>query len=173
MAIHLLVDGYNLLLRGQAALPWHSDLEQAREQLLSRLAAYRKLKRHKITLVFDSQYVAPLAEQRERVAGVQVVYTRFGETADTAILRRARELKDAAVVITSDNALAESVRRVGATQVSSEEFSERLAFAELNGLKGLVEEVADPPKSLTTKKKGNPRKAKKSERKKKTKLSKL
>ena len=54
MALHLIVDGYNLLAQtGRVGAGANLNSEAAREALLRDLAAYRQRKSHPITVVFD------------------------------------------------------------------------------------------------------------------------
>ncbi|MEN8246931.1 MAG: NYN domain-containing protein [Thermodesulfobacteriota bacterium] len=54
MAVHIIIDGYNLI-RQSPELSYldRQDLQQGREALLGMLAAYKKIKHHQITVVFD------------------------------------------------------------------------------------------------------------------------
>ena len=54
MALHLIIDGYNIIRQSPELLSKESqDLRWGREALLEKLAAYRRLKKHPITVVFD------------------------------------------------------------------------------------------------------------------------
>ena len=53
MAMHLVIDGYNLI--GAMTDLAGMDLEEIREELITRLLAYKRLKKHRITVVFDGK----------------------------------------------------------------------------------------------------------------------
>jgi predicted RNA-binding protein with PIN domain len=55
---------------------------------------------------------------------VQVVFSRPPETADDVLRRLAVSLREGAVVVTSDRAVQDSVRRAGAVAVGAEAFVE-------------------------------------------------
>ncbi len=165
MALHLLIDGYNLIRRSpELARLDREDLARGREALLARLAAYRCVKAHRITVVFDGAGAPVGLPERDRKAGIRVLFSRGGETADRLIARLAREERESALVVTSDAALQRAVSSSGAAVVSVEEFATRLELALGGG--GAVD---DSPKDfeehrIVTRKKGNPRRASKRER---------
>ena len=56
MSLHIIIDGYNLIYQSEAFNPLNaSDIETARDALVAALAAYKRLKAHKITVVFDGR----------------------------------------------------------------------------------------------------------------------
>lgn len=123
----IVIDGYNLIRRSPRLQPLdRRDMEEGREALLTALAAYRRLKGHRITIVFDGWERGGISEQVRLTAGLQVVFSRRGERADQAILRFVEKAPSGAVVVTSDRALADEVARTGALVLSAEEFHERL-----------------------------------------------
>ena len=123
----IVIDGYNVIRRSPRLSPLdRRDMEEGREALLTTLAAYRRLKGHRITVVFDGWEGGGLSEQSRLTAGLQVIFSRRGERADQAILRFVEKAPSGAVVITSDRALAHDVTRTGALVLSTEEFHERL-----------------------------------------------
>jgi hypothetical protein len=101
-------------------------MEEGREALLTVLAAYRRLKGHRITVVFDGWERGGISEQVKLTAGLQVVFSRRGERADQTILRFVEKAPSGAVVVTSDRALADEVARTGALVLSTEEFHDRV-----------------------------------------------
>nr|MBI3612672.1 NYN domain-containing protein [Nitrospirota bacterium] len=103
MAMHVIVDGYNLLgVRGQVGRTGAVGGEAAREQLLRDLSAYRQRKGHPITVVFDGWQQGGEAERQEHRAGLLVVYSRRGERADQVIQRLAEEYGRDCAVVSSD-----------------------------------------------------------------------
>ena len=156
----LVIDGYNLLRAiPHLAQQERMDPEGAREALLDELNTYKRVKKHKIVVVFDAANT-PFAEKSTHHGGVKVVFTRQGELADTRIESMARELREKAVVITSDRALRKAVERHGAVSFSSHDFQEKLWVAQYQELKGIEDEDEPVPVS----KRGNPRRASKEQR---------
>ena len=99
----LLVDGYNVI----NALPQYRDLaasslEEARVKLIEDLIAFRALKGGRIAVVFDAAKVNNPQPAAETVEGVEVVFTRSGETADAAIERMVFAQEVSITVVTAD-----------------------------------------------------------------------
>ena len=165
MALHLLIDGYNLLARGMHADGMHSEM--AREALLRDLAGYRQRKGHAITVVFDGWQQGQPIEQREHRAGVQVIYSRRGEKADQVIQRLAREYGSDCAVVSSDHEIMATARAHGAFVMLSPEFS--LKLHAMSGSTGAqMHKELDTGDDLRPRrgpdKKGNPRKLPKAQR---------
>ncbi len=126
----IVIDGYNLIRRSpRLALLDRRDMEEGRNALLTILAAYRRLKGHRITVIFDGWERGEIREQVKLTAGLQVVFSRRGERADQTIVRFIQQAPSGAVVVTSDRALADEVLRTGAMVLLAEEFHERLDLA--------------------------------------------
>jgi predicted RNA-binding protein with PIN domain len=137
----IVVDGYNLIRRSpKLASLDRRDLKEGRDALLGVLAAYRRLKGHRTTVVFDGWERGGAGEQATQVAGVRVIFSRRGDRADQAILRLVEKAPAGAVVVTSDRALAEAAGRLGAIALSAEEFEERLERTLREGGEDGVEE---------------------------------
>src|SRR5437879_12923187 len=93
MALHLIIDGYNLLAatgRIGAGTSLHSEM--ARESFLRDLAAYRQRKSHPITVVFDGWQQGWGTERREHRVGLEVIFSRRGGKADQVSQTLAAEL---------------------------------------------------------------------------------
>ena len=92
--IHLVIDGYNLLgVRGGL----RGDIEARREALIRELVGYRQRKGYPLTVVFDGWRSGHPVEHGEWREGIEVIFSRQGETADTVIKRLARVGKAAGV----------------------------------------------------------------------------
>ncbi len=175
MGVHLIIDGYNVI-RASASLSRQEafSLEQGREALLERLAAYKKIKRWPVTVVFDAAEGLHLGESREQTKGIKVVYSPSGQTADQVIVRLARQKGGQALVVTSDRELARLSEAAGATVLDSPAFEDRMEMAFYMETKGLSTPAEDDPaRSLDTRKKGPSRRPPKAERKKAARLEKL
>ena len=130
MGMHIIIDGYNLVRQSQELSRLDRvDMARGREALIEKLAAYRRLKPHRITVVFDGAGAPPLSPARDRAKGIGVVFSRAGETADTVIARMARQERATAMVVTSDLALARGAEACGAAVIESAEFEARMAMA--------------------------------------------
>ena len=168
----LIIDGYNLI----PAIPelgrlLRKDLEQGREGLLVLLRDYKRTSSSSpdITVVFDGKR-NPGGETATRQHGINVVFSR-GEIADDLILRMLEGEMRGATLVTSDRALGEAAREWAGAVVRTGEFADRLLMAsEADGEPG---EKERRPRRTSTKKKGNPRRLPKKERRRQRNLGKL
>ena len=143
MALHLFIDGYNLIHQlPETAFLMKEDPEEARQLLLERLRLYQRLRRHKITVVFDA-WGQDEPRRKVNMKGIQVIFTAPGETADEYIKRVAVKEKERAVVISSDREIRSYVETFGAVSITSRDFLARLESALYEDLKG--EPLMPPP----------------------------
>jgi predicted RNA-binding protein with PIN domain len=162
MALHLIVDGYNLLaLTGRigAAKSLHSEV--ARESLLHDLAAYRQRKSHAITVVFDGWQHGRGTEQREHRLGLEVIFSRLGEKADQVIQRLAAEYGSACAVVSSDREIINVATAQGAFVMKAQEFIGKLQGSPSATHAALHKELdtgEDVRPKRGPEKRGNPRK---------------
>jgi len=127
MALHLIVDGYNLLAQtGRIGAGTNLNSEMAREALLQDLAAYRQRKSHAITVVFDGWQQGWGTEQREHRLGLEIIFSRRGEKADQVIQRLAAEFGPACAVVSSDREIIEFAGAQGAFVMKAQEFIGKL-----------------------------------------------
>ncbi len=173
MAIHLIIDGYNLIRQSRtlSALD-RQDIALGREALVSHLAAYRLLRPHRITVVFDGAQAPPFSPERDRHKGVRILYSRGGEPADAVIVRMARKERELALVVTSDAAVARAAEAGGSAVIGSPEFEERIAMALAMHTVGDTEEE-EPSRRVSTRKKGEGRRLSKRARQNRLKTEKL
>jgi predicted RNA-binding protein with PIN domain len=119
-----IVDGNNVM--GQVP-GWHRDKAKSRRALLEKLAAFIRVKKARVTVVFDGR---PEDEMPEGSVfhGVRVLYADRGSDADTRIERIVGASKDARglTVVTSDRHLAFLVRARGATVIRSGVFRSQI-----------------------------------------------
>ena len=97
-----------------------------REALVDMLAAYKKIKAHHITIVFDGTGSPLLSRQSNRHKGITVVFSHGGESADTVIKQMARREGEKALVVTSDLDIVRSAEAWGAATISSQDFENKL-----------------------------------------------
>jgi predicted RNA-binding protein with PIN domain len=102
---------------------WHRDRSKARRTLLEQLARFARVKKARITVVFDG---APdrLAPEGSAFHGVKILYAHKGSDAESRIEQLVESSPDARglIVVTSDRRLAFAVRSEGAKTVRSGEF---------------------------------------------------
>ena len=173
MSIHIIVDGYNLIRQSNAFR--HLDqqsLELGRNALIESLAEYKRLKSHKITVVFDGAQAPYLAPSRDRIKGIRIVFSRSGESADSVIIRMARAEREKALVVSSDREVVNSSEAYGATTISAEGFENKIALAVAMGENVQDRDDAEGWKP-TTRKKGPSRRLPKRKRRNRSKIRKL
>lgn len=121
--VHLIVDGYNVTKTGWPELA----LATQRERLVAATAPLSARTGAETTLVFDGAGVVGVPTHSVR--GVRVLFSDPGELADDLIrsLVAAEPSGRPLVVVTSDRAVADSVRRRGAHPVPSGVLLARLA----------------------------------------------
>ena len=172
MALRIVVDGYNLL---NCSPKWQrlcrQDLSLARAEMLRSLSRYQAHKKHPILVVFDGRKKGWPTEQKERVNGIDVIYSRLGEEADEVIKKLAEELRESAVVVTSDRELADFVTRMGTTVISSGQFEGKLRTSAQTD--NYMEPDDEPDRPITTQKKGTAYRRSKRERQRQARLRKL
>jgi predicted RNA-binding protein with PIN domain len=114
-SVHLVVDGYNVTKTGYPEL----SLSDQRDRLIRQLAAMSARTSAEVTLVFDGAGVVAVPTAAPR--GVRVLFSDPGVLADDVIraLVTAEPEGRPVVVVTSDRAVADSVRRRGAHPVPS------------------------------------------------------
>jgi predicted RNA-binding protein with PIN domain len=122
-SVHLVVDGYNVSKTGYPELP----LADQRTRLVGQLAALAARTGVEITVVFDGAGVVTAPTRGSR--GVRVLFSDPGVLADDVIrqLVAAEPEGRPVLVVTSDRAVARSVRRRGAHPLPSAVLLARLA----------------------------------------------
>ncbi len=85
----LLVDGYNVIGAWShlQELAQQAQMDLARLQLVESLASYTAYRNYQTTVVFDAYGQATPVTQESSPSGIQIIYTSYGETADTWIER--------------------------------------------------------------------------------------
>ena len=143
-----------------------------RDALVDMLAAYKKVKSHRITVVFDGTAAPLFSQQRHRQKGISIIFSQVGESADTVIKNMARRERQKALVVSSDNDIVQSASASGAATISADEFEKKLIMSvEMDGLE--MEGHEYDGWKPTTKKKGPSRRLSKRQRKNSVKIRKL
>jgi predicted RNA-binding protein with PIN domain len=122
-----LVDGNNVMAQ---RVGWHRDKQKARRRLMNELARFAEVKRVRVTVVFDGAPEQHFADGSS-YKGVRLFYGRRGSNADERIKQMVEEERERStlLVVTSDRALADYVRRCGARVIRSGEFRKRMEEA--------------------------------------------
>ncbi len=119
----IIIDGYNLIRQSSKLRRYEQhSLQAGRQALVSRLSDYQQKKGHKITVIFDGWQGEEREEERDRYNNVDMIYSRYGEDADTVIKRLAAGSEEETVVVSSDREIASFAASMGKTALSSVEF---------------------------------------------------
>ncbi len=166
MGIHIVIDGYNLIRQSPRFSELdRQDLQSGREALVETLAAYKRVKSYRITVVFDGTAADTGMPRRDVHKGIAMRYSSQGETADTVIKRIAEKEKEKLMVVTSDQEIVRYVETMGAATIGSVEFEDRLMMARYMDMKGADDEDGAGGWRATTRKKGPSRRLTKRQRK--------
>ena len=119
-----LVDGNNVMAQ---RVGWHRDKPGARRALLDALARFAQAKGGRVAVVFDGAPAEHFPDGSS-FRGVRVFYAERGSNADERIKQMAEAARErrTLTVVTSDRALADYVRRLGARVLRSGEFRRRI-----------------------------------------------
>ena len=175
MPLHIIIDGYNLIHRSETFNEYHAaDIESARDALVDALSVYKRLKSHKITVVFDAWNAPAGATRKDRRKGIHIQFSSAMETADHVIKRMAAREKEKALVVSSDREIVSFAESQGAATISSPLFEERIHLAASDMADDIDRSTSTHSGWLpTTKKKGPRRRLSKRERRNRLKLGKL
>ena len=137
-------------------------MNRQREQLIQLLIAYKKIKGHDITVVFDGWKSGSGREEQFTTGGVRVIYSRLGEKADAVIKRIISREKKEWIVISSDREIMSHAWACGSVPIPSAEFLSLLEKSDTatTGKYDLLEEDYEGGR----KRKGNPQKLSKKEK---------
>jgi uncharacterized protein len=173
MGIHIIVDGYNLIRQSpRLSRLDRRDIALGREALIAGLAAYRRIKPHRVTVVFDGVKAPAGSPPRDIHRGIRILFSRNGESADGLIVRLARQEREKALVVSSDAAVARAALACGAAALDAPEFEMRMVQAE--ALRNADSPEPEPlPRRTDTRKKGEGRRLPKRERRNRLKAAKL
>ena len=119
-----IVDGNNVMAQ---RVGWHRDKAGARRRLLAELARFARSAGVPVVVVFDGA-PDPNVPDGADVEGVRVYYAARGSDADSRIrqLVEGSLERRALLVVTSDQRLADDVRRYGAQVMRSGELRRQL-----------------------------------------------
>ena len=173
MSIHIIIDGYNLIRQSKRlSILDLQDIQLGRDTLVDMLAVYKKVKSHRITVVFDGTTAPLFSQQPNRHKGISIIFSHEGESADTVIKKMARKERQGALVVSSDQDIVQSATASGAATVSANDFEIKLTMSvDMEGLH--IDRDDYDGWQPTTKKKGPSRRMSKRKRKNSAKIRKL
>jgi len=120
----LLVDGYNMIGDwDELKRLKETDLEQARNLLIEKMAEYQSYRGYRVIVVFDAYEVQGL-ETKQKNHKVEVIYTKEQETADECIerlIKAFKNVKTKVYVATSDYTEQRTIFAQGALRKSARE----------------------------------------------------
>lgn len=125
----LIVDGYNVINAWPELKKLsQDDLEVAREVLRNYILEFAKMKGYSAYIVFDAYNVKGKIEKIENYHGVEIVFTKENQTADSYIEKFISSLSkyDEVTVATSDYAEQQIVLGKGCSRISARELIEEL-----------------------------------------------
>jgi predicted RNA-binding protein with PIN domain len=173
MGSHVILDGYNLIGTSSRYRSHREEsMEVAREALIEDLRRYKREKRFRFTVVFDGTFTQLSGLHRTSYKGVHVVYSRAGEKADDVIVGMVKASPEGAVVVSSDREVINRCHELGAATISSEDFEDRIVFALMIEVQGVVEDDASEPR-VSTRKRGPARKPGRRQRRDRKRLDRL
>src|SRR5882672_8690752 len=159
-----LVDGYNVVRRDPELKAREAEsLEAGRRALLHLLARARLAPHDEFTVVFDG---ARLSSGAPTAAGrIRVIFSRPPSTADDELMRLSRQLRNGAVVVSSDRKVQDAARRAGSAVLTAEQFLEALEVPETSPRSDTTDIKEDSEDEPAREKRGNPRRLSKKARK--------
>ena len=175
MPLHIIIDGYNLIRASDKLSEIDMcDITRGRDVLIDMLAAYKKIKHHKITVVFDGTNAHPFSTCNDQQKGIRIKFSVQGELADSVIKKMSQFDREKALIVSSDKEIIDFCMSMGSTVIGSLEFEEKLFMASYLMEKGLEENHEDKKNwDFTTKKKGPKHRLSKKKRKNILKVKKL
>ena len=138
----LIVDGYNQIY-GWDSLKFYAskDIAYDRDELIQLLVNYQGYKNIKLILVFDAYRVKDGSCRNSKYGDTQVIYTNYGQTADSYIEKLVHDLKGkySLTVASSDGLIQNSILASGAKRMSARELEMRVRNVNKEAFKELKE----------------------------------
>lgn len=138
----LIVDGYNQIY-GWDSLKFYAskDIAYARDELIQLLVNYQGYKNIKVILIFDAYRIKDGQFRNSKYGDTQVIYTNYGQTADSYIEKLVHDLKGKynLTVASSDGLIQNSILASGAKRMSARELEMRVRNVNKEAFKALKE----------------------------------
>jgi predicted RNA-binding protein with PIN domain len=165
MGMHLIIDGYNLIRQSERLGDIdRRSLQRGRDALINALACYKKIRGHRITVVFDGGQAPSFGDRRDRRSGIEIRFSRQGELADAVIKRMCAQEHGEVLVVSSDSDIVRYAEARGAASISSPAFEDKLMMAQYMDTAGDDDDAGDTGWAPTTRKKGPARRRSKRQR---------
>ena len=159
-SMHIVVDGYNYIHRiNGSAVAKGSSMDLLQRDFLEKCARHKKIRPVRITVVFDAYGSYSPGRHSENFRGIEVIYSKEGETADDVIIGWIRKRPAGLIVVSSDRAIIDEAKLRGVS------FMTPVKFAEMLSSSGYTPEDEEDYPDIARPKKGNPRKLPKKIRK--------
>lgn len=144
---YLFIDGYNVINQWSYYKDISGNIANSRNKFIELLVEYQAYKGIKVIVVFDAHLVKGSLEKKEIIAGVEVVYTKEHETADSYIEKQLDKIGryEKVQVATSDNSIQQIVLARGGTRISAHEM-----ILELENTKRDIRTKTDKPRQKGT-----------------------
>jgi uncharacterized protein len=133
-AVWVIIDGYNVTRSSGFSDDYRTArLQSEREKFLVLVAGYKARTANRITVVFDAAKTDELTGNRADFEGVEVVYTRGGQSADDLIKEYVENYANPGnvLVVTSDKAIIAYVKALGGSTAGAEELYGKLKRTEI------------------------------------------
>jgi len=169
----LALDGYNVIAAMTGEALGMLDLEAERAELNQLLVQYRKLSKNRLTVVYDGGRSVSGEPRNYSESGVKITFSTSGQSADQVLIRMAHQYGSGLTIVTSDREVARESEKNGAIVLESGEFGQRLLLALSSDEEFLDVESADKNRRHLTRKKGNPNRLSKKERRRNQRLQSL
>lgn len=120
---YLFIDGYNIINQWSYFKNISKSIDESRQKIIELLVEYQAFRGINVIIVFDAHLVKGSLEKREKVGGLEVVYTKEHETADSYIEKQLDKIGryEIVQVATSDNSIQQIVLARGGTRISAHE----------------------------------------------------
>jgi predicted RNA-binding protein with PIN domain len=120
---YLYIDGYNIINQWSYYRDISRNIANSRNKLIELLVEYQAYRGIRVIVVFDAHLVKGSVEKKEVVSGVEVIYTKEHETADSYIEKQLDKIGryEYVQVATSDSAIQQIVISRGGTRISAQE----------------------------------------------------
>ncbi len=160
----LALDGYNVIAEMTGEALGMLDLEAERAELNQLLVQYRKLSKNRLAVVYDGGRSVSGEPRNYSESGVKITFSTSGRSADQVLIRMAHQYGSGLTIVTSDREVARESEKNGAIVLESGEFVQRLLLALNSDEESGEEESVDKNRRHLTRKKGNPNRLSKKER---------
>ena len=120
----VLIDGYNQIFGWDAFKNLEDkDVSSARDQLIDWVSNYQGYRNCRVILVFDAYRIKDSESRNYKRGGLEIVYTKYNQTADSYIERLVSELKNdyQLTVASSDGLIQNSILAQGCQRMSARE----------------------------------------------------